>query len=121
MSTFERYPEMVADEREHIRATDFRIPLASHAGADCYKRLDMVVRVHGAKRRFELFTHGGTTVGIFSDFDAAVAAYNEFTRLEPPTPPYYPGCDPDRLCVHGRPWGGPCPHCNGYNRPIGVR
>lgn len=27
----------------------------------------------------------------------------------------YPGCDPDRRCVHGNKWGGECEHCDGYN------
>lgn len=29
----------------------------------------------------------------------------------------YPGCSPDRACVHGNPWGGDCPYCDGYNNP----
>ncbi len=28
----------------------------------------------------------------------------------------YPGCAPDRVCVHGQRWGGPCWHCDGHNR-----
>lgn len=30
----------------------------------------------------------------------------------------YPGCDPDRRCVHGNKWGGPCDHCDGHNNSI---
>jgi hypothetical protein len=31
----------------------------------------------------------------------------------------YPGCatDKEKACVHGNPWGGDCPHCDGYNQP----
>jgi len=29
----------------------------------------------------------------------------------------YPGCSPDRNCVHGNPWGSDCPYCDGQNNP----
>ena len=41
----------------------------------------------------------------------------EAERLVATEPPPYPGCDVDRICAHGNPWGGDCPHCDGYNRP----
>ena len=29
----------------------------------------------------------------------------------------YPGCNrQEAVCVHGNPWGGECPHCDGKNR-----
>lgn len=30
----------------------------------------------------------------------------------------YAGCASDRVCVHGQPWGGHCPHCDGPNRRV---
>jgi hypothetical protein len=30
----------------------------------------------------------------------------------------YPGCDPDRRCVHGNLWGGACEYCDGFNNPV---
>lgn len=41
------------------------------------------------------------------------------TRGQPATA--YPGCDPDRVCVHGQNWGGQCPYCDGHNRRASTR
>lgn len=35
--------------------------------------------------------------------------------LNRPQRAWYPGCSPDRKCVHGNEWGGKCPHCDGFN------
>ena len=46
----------------------------------------------------------------------AVAAALELLATQGRPATAYPGCDPERVCVHGQNWGGQCPYCDGYNR-----
>lgn len=46
----------------------------------------------------------------------AVAGELELLATRGQPAPAYPGCDADRVCVHGQNWGGQCPHCDGHNR-----